>query len=309
MDLLSDILDSLALRGQFYFRTCFNSPWAIGVPQYEASIRFHYAVQGECYVRSVDEEAILLRQGDLVLIPAGAAHTLSDSPERKPVSLETVMEDNEYSGDGTFIVGEGCERAATQLMCGHFTFAEGSNHPILRSLPKILHLSAGMRSASFWLDEALRLMARQMADQSPGSLAVVRRMSEIIFIETVRTCSAQSEQLSGLMEALADPKISRAIQAMHRDVAMQWTVETLAGEAAMSRSRFAARFQELVGCGPLTYLAEWRLQKACALLREGRISVQEVANRIGYQSPAAFTRAFNVMFGETPTAFRHRLAA
>lgn len=309
MDLLSDILDSMALQGQFYFRTCFNTPWAIGVPDYASAIRFHFAVQGECYVRAGEDEPILLRQGDLVLVPAGAAHSLSDTPERKPVSLETVMQDSGYPGTGTFIVGHGCERAATQLMCGHFTFAEGSRHPLLRSLPKLLHLSAGMRSVSFWLDEALRLMARQMTGEQPGSLAVVRRMSEIIFIETVRACSAQSEQLSGLMEALADPKISRAIQAMHRDVAMQWTVETLAGEAAMSRSRFAARFQELVGCGPLTYLAEWRLQKACALLRDSRVSVQEVASRIGYQSPAAFTRAFANMFGETPSAFRHRLAA
>ncbi|NJS13471.1 MAG: AraC family transcriptional regulator [Sphingopyxis sp.] len=309
MDLLSDILDSLALQGQFYFRTCFNSPWAVGVPNYASAIRFHYAVQGECFVRCGDGEAVHLRQGDLVLIPAGAPHAISDTPEARPVALETVLRDSGYVGSGTLIVGQGCERAATQLMCGHFTFAEGSNHPLLRSLPPLIHLSAGMRSASFWLDEALRLMARQMADENPGSLAVVRRMSEIIFIETIRACSSQSAQLNGLMEALADPKISRAIQAMHRDVATHWTVDTLASEAAMSRSRFAARFQELVGCGPLTYLAEWRLQKACSYLREGRLSVQEVAGRIGYQSPAAFTRAFTNMFGETPTGFRNRLAA
>lgn len=309
MDLLSDILDSLALQGQFYFRTCFNSPWSVGVPNYAAAIRFHYAVQGECYVRAGDNEAVHLRQGDLVLIPAGAPHAISDTPERRPVALETVLADAGYSGSGTLIIGQGCERAATQLMCGHFTFAEGSNHPLLRSLPPMIHLSASARSETFWLDEALRLMSRQMAEPSPGSLAVVRRMSEIIFIETVRACSSQSPQLAGLIEALSDPKIARAIEAMHRDVAMHWTVDALAGEAAMSRSRFAARFQELVGCGPLTYLAEWRLQKACALLREGRLSVQQIAGRIGYQSPAAFTRAFANMFGETPSGFRARLAA
>ncbi len=309
MDLLSDILDSLSLEGQFYFRTCFNSPWSIGVPNYAAAIRFHYAVQGECYIRAGNEDPIHLRQGDLILVPAGAAHVISDTPERKPVQLEAAMEENQYEGGPLFIVGEGCENAATQLMCGHFTFAEGSDHPLLRSLPNLIHVSASIRSSTFWLDEALRLMARQMADDNPGSMAVVRRMSEIIFIETIRSSASQSEQLAGLMEALSDPKISRAIQAMHRDVAMHWTVEALAGEAAMSRSRFAARFQELVGCGPLTYLAEWRLQKACAMLREGKVSVQEVAGRIGYQSPAAFTRAFANMFGESPTSFRARLAA
>ena len=308
MDLLSDILDSLSLQGQFYFSTCFNSPWSIGVPQYASAIRFHFAVQGECHVRAGDK-VIHLRQGDLALVPAGAAHCISDTPERKPVELETVLEDAGYAGTGTLIVGAGNKQAATQLMYGHFTFAEGSNHPLLRSLPPLIHVSAGLRSSTFWLDEALRLMARQMSDENPGSMAVVRRMSEIIFIETVRSSAPQSEQLASLLEALSDPKISRAIEAMHRDVATHWTVEALASEAAMSRSRFAARFQELVGCGPLTYLAEWRLQKACQLLREGKVSVQEVAGRIGYQSPAAFTRAFANMFGESPTSFRARIAA
>lgn len=309
MDLLSDILDSLSLQGQFYFRTCFNSPWSIGVPDYASAIRFHYADQGECWIRAGDGTPIHMRQGDLVLVPAGAAHVLSDTPERKPVELQRVMADNDYADGPLFVVGEGCENASTQLLCGHFTFAEGSDHPLLRSLPDLLHISASMRRSTFWLDEALRLMSRQMAAENPGSMAVVRRMSEIIFIETIRSSGSQSEQLSGLMEALSDPKISRAIEAMHRDVATQWTVEALAGEAAMSRSRFAARFQMLVGCGPLTYLAEWRLQKACALLREGKVSIQEVAGRIGYQSPAAFTRAFANMFGESPTSFRSRLAA
>ncbi|MFA6219689.1 MAG: AraC family transcriptional regulator [Erythrobacter sp.] len=309
MDLLSDILDSLSLQGQFYFRTCFNNSWSIGVPCYAEAIRFHYAVQGECYVRAGDEPPILLRQGDLVLVPGGAAHILSDAPDRAPTGLERVMADNDYSGGPLFVVGAGCENAATQLMCGHFTFAQGSSHPLLRSLPSLLHVGAGMRSSTFWLDEALRLMARQMAEDNPGSLAVVRRMSEIIFIETVRTSASQSQQLAGLMEALSDPRISRALRAMHHNVATHWTVEALASEAAMSRSRFAARFQELVGCGPLTYLAEWRLQKACALLRQGKVSVQEVAGRIGYQSPAAFTRAFANMFGESPSSYRTRLAA
>ncbi len=309
MDLLSDILDSLALQGQLYFRTCFNSPWAVAVPDYPAAIRFHYAVQGECFVRVDDEAPVHLQQGDLVLVPAGTAHSISDTKDRRPAELESVMRDSGYSGSGTFVLGEGCDDKATQLMCGHFSFAQGGNHPLLRSLPAMLHVSAGKRSQAFWLDEALRLMARQMPESDPGSTAVVRRMSEIIFIETIRCCSDQSDQLAGLMAALTDQRISRAIQAMHNDVAMQWTVEALAREAAMSRSRFAERFQALVGCGPLTYLAEWRLQKARALLQDNRISVQEIAGRVGYQSPAAFTRAFANMFGESPTRFRANLAA
>lgn len=309
MDLLSEILDSMSLKGQLYFRTCFNSPWAVTVPHYERAIRFHLAIQGECWVTPEGHPPVHLRQGDMVMIPGGASHNLSDTETRTPMSLETVMEESGYTGSGTFVIGKGCERAAAQLMCGHFTFADGSDHQILRALPPLIHISASVRASSFWLDQALRLMAQQMLGDAPGSTAAVRRMSEVIFIETVRSCADQSESLAKLLEALTDPKISKAIVAMHRQTADNWTVETLASEAAMSRSRFAERFHELVGCGPLTYLSEWRLQRAKDLLADRRVSVQEVAGRIGYQSPAAFTRAFANMYGQSPTEFRRSITA
>lgn len=309
MDLLSDILDSMALKGQLYFRTCFNSPWGVTVPHYERAIRFHLAIQGDCWVMVEGQEPLHLKQGDMVMIPGGSSHDLSDIADRKPQLLERVIEDNGYQGSGTFVIGKGCERAATQLMCGHFSFADGSDHAILRALPPILHISAAVRASSFWLDQGLRLMAQQMLGEAPGSAAAVRRMSEVIFIETVRNCANQSPSLAKLLEALTDPKISRAILAMHRQTASPWTVETLASEAAMSRSRFAERFHDLVGCGPLTYLSEWRLQRAKDLLSDRRVSVQEVAGRIGYQSPAAFTRAFANMFGQSPSEFRRSIVA
>jgi AraC-like DNA-binding protein len=306
LDPLSDILDSLSLTGQFYYRACLNSPWGIAIPEEGATIRFHYAVQGDCYISAGDAPPIHLQQGDLMLIPGGGEHILTDIRDREPVDIEAVKKKSGYNGGDTLIVGEGCGDEATQLLCGHFAFAEGSNHPLLRSLPKVLHVSARLRANTFWLDEALRLMGRQVSEGNPGSMAVLRRMSEIIFIETIRCCSDQSEHLSGLIQALSDPKISRALEAMHRDVATLWTVGTLANEAAMSRSRFADKFQDLVGCGPLTYLAEWRLQTARRLLQDRRVSIQEIAGRIGYQSPAAFTRAFANMFGESPSGYRTR---
>lgn len=309
MDPLSDILDSLSLKGQFHYHACFHTPWAIAVPELGDAIRFHYAVQGECYVSTGDARPIHLQQGDLVLVPAGGAHTLVDSLGREPADIEAVKRDAGYDGGNTLVVGEGSEDRATQLLCGHFTFAEGSDHPLLRSLPSLLEVPARVRNKTFWLDEALRLMARQMSKSNPGSTAVAHRMSEIIFIETIRCCSDQSEHLAGLIEAFSDRKISRAIRAMHSNVSLPWTVETLANEAAMSRSRFADRFQELVGCGPLTYLAEWRLQTARRLLQDRRVSIQQVAGQIGYQSPAAFTRAFANMFSESPSNFRMRMAA
>lgn len=309
MDLLSDILDTLVLRGQLYFRTCFNSPWAISVPDQPGTVRFHLAMQGECYISVDSGQEILLRQGDLVLIPAGSGHILSDRDKHKPAALDNVLAETGFTGEGTFTVGKGDSNAATQLMCGHFTFAEGSNHPVLRAMPPMLHVSAAVRANAFWLDEALRLMARQVMSETPGSQSAIRRMSEVIFIETIRCCANQSPELARLMEAFTDPKISRAIVAMHKAANERWTVESLASEAAMSRSRFANRFQELVGCGPLGYLAEWRLQRARSLLSGSSISIQEIAGQVGYQSAAAFTRAFANMFGESPTEFRRSFAS
>lgn len=303
-DLLSDILDTIALRGQLYFRTCFNGPWAIAVPSHPRSVRFHYAMQGHCYLRVEGGQGVRLEAGDLALIPAGAAHAIADDQDGQPKTLETVLADTGFAGDGALILSSGDMKAATQLLCGHFTFAEGSDHPLLRALPPILLVTNKERRESFWLDEALRLMSLQVANTSLGSSASIRRISEVIFIEAVRCCSHQSEHLGRLLEAISDTRISRAISAMHRSPAQAWTVDLLASEAAMSRSRFAERFQELVGCSPLAYLTEWRMQRARALVESSGLSIQAIAAEVGYRSPAAFSRAFTQMFGEAPVTLR-----
>ncbi|TXG84534.1 MAG: AraC family transcriptional regulator [Sphingomonadales bacterium] len=309
MDLLSDILDTIALRGQIYFRTCFTGPWSVAVPQYQRAIRFHYVVQGVCHVTMSAGQELALRQGDIALIPSGAAHILSDQPGRIAASLETVLNDAGFTGEGALCLGAGDDNHATQMICGHFVFAEGSDHPLLRAMPQHFHITAGMRTRNLWLDEALRLMARQMMSDNPGGSAAVRRMSEVIFIEAIRCCAEQSKELERFMHALSDAKISRALAAIHQMPAQAWTVEKMAAAAAMSRSRFADRFQELTGMAPLAYLTEWRMQRARRMLSSTSANIQEIAGAVGYQSAAAFTRAFATMYGEPPTDFRRRAAA
>lgn len=306
MDLLSDILDTIVLRGQLYFNTCFSPPWAISVPDNGRAIRFHYAVTGQCHIATADGASIVLNPGDLALIPNGAAHAIADDAQREPRALESVLTDSGFTGDGVFTLGGGDLAAATQLVCGHFTFAPGGDHVLLRALPSLLHISADLGRQSAWLRQLLQLMAARIATGVLGSESAVRRISEIIFIEAVQLCRDQLSPLSKLMQAFADPKISRALAAIHARPAESWTVDTLAGEAAMSRSRFADRFQELVGYGPLAYLTEWRMQRARALLTSSDATIQEIAASVGYQSPAAFTRAFGGHFGASPSKFRAR---
>jgi len=307
MDILNDILDTLDLKGVLYFRTDFSPPWAVSVPDHGAAARFHLVVQGRCHVAFESGAAVTLNPGDLILIPRGRAHVLADDKGREAASLETVMARVGYDGQGVFVIGDGDPDASTQMVCGHFTFRRGADHPLLTALPDYFTASAAMRARQPWLDEMLRLVARRMFSGEIGSEAAVTRLSEIVFIELLRLGFGQDPGLQVLLDAFTDHQIGRALRLIHADPAHGWTVEALAREVGMSRSRFAERFSGLIGSGPMAYLADWRLQKALSLLEDSRLSVQQIAVRTGYQSPAAFTRAFTGRFGSPPTEYRREL--
>lgn len=309
MDVLNDILDTLELKGALYFRTDCSAPWAVTVPDYAGAARFHLVVQGRCHVRFASGATAELQPGDLVLIPRGRTHVLADSAGRRPADLESVLAESGYDGEGALVVGEGDPQASTQLVCGHFTFRAAADHPLLRALPEFLVVTAAMRAREPWLDEVLRLVARKMFSGEIGSTAAVTRLSEIVFIEVLRVGVEQCAALQRIVEAFRDRQVGRALQLIHEQPGETWTVDRLAGAVGMSRSRFAERFSALVGQGPMAYLADWRLQKALALLdRTPSCSVQQVASQTGYKSPAAFSRAFAGKFGVAPSAYRRRIA-
>lgn len=304
MDLLGDIFDTLDLRGVLYFRTDFSAPWSVQVPRHAQAARFHLVVQGRCHVRLESGRPLALGPGDLVLVPRGAAHVLSDAPTNKAPPLEQVLEQAGYDGKGVFVVGEGDPGASTQMVCGHFDFRAGADHPLLRALPDHLVTSAATRARYPLLDDVLRLITRRVFADQLGSAAAVTRLSEIVFIEVIRSGVSDNPELRTVVEAFQDPQIGRSLALIHTRPNELWTVERLAGEVAMSRSRFAERFSRLLGTAPMTYLADWRLQRALALLEKSQLSVKEIARHTGYQSPAAFTRAFSGKFGLPPTEYR-----
>ncbi len=312
MDPLSDVLDLLQLRGTLYFRTAFSPPWAVAVPAQGRTARFHLAVQGRCHVRidagqgQADRRDVVLNAGDMILIPGGAAHVLADAPGRRPAPLENVLQRADYRGEGVLVYGgEGPPDAETKLICGHLDFAKGADHPLLRALPGHLLVSAELRARTPWLDELLRLIAGRMFTGAPGAAASVIRLSEALFIEVVQACADQDPALRGVVEAMSDPRIGRALGLMHRNLEQNWTLERIAAAVGMSRSRFAERFQALMGCAPMSYLADLRLQKARNLLAGGGEPIKSVAARVGYQSAAAFSRAFANRYGYSPRAVRH----
>lgn len=304
VDVLSDILDTIRFRATLYFRTDYSPPWAITVPAYARVARFHIVIQGRCFVALACGVSVELGPGDLIVIPRGQEHTLADSPGRTPAPLETVVKESGYDGKGAFVVGRSDSGASTQMVCGHFGFTEGADHPLLRALPDMIVLRPSDRAKHPLLDETLRLVAQRIFTEGLGSATAISRLSEVVFIETVRASIEQCPDIARVIDAMTDGQIGRALELMHRNPSDAWTVEALAAEVGMSRSRFADRFAELVGQGPLSYLTEWRLQKALTRLRRSEVSIKEIARESGYRSPAAFTRAFAQRFGAPPTDYR-----
>lgn len=309
MDVLSDILDLLQLRGSLYFRTAFSPPWSVAVPALGRAARFHLAIQGRCTVRIGAEREIQLNPGDLIVIPGGSGHVLSDGSGGAPAMLEDVLQQSGFDGEGVLAFGGTPQPDAdTKLVCGHFTFAEGADHPLLRALPSHLLVTAELRARSPWLDELIRLIAGQMFAGVPGTKASVIRLSEALFIEVIRSCADQDETLRRVLAAVGDPRIGRALGLMHRRFDQDWTLEAIAREVGMSRSRFAEQFQGLMNCAPMSYLSDLRLHQARTLLAGTGEPIQTIAQRVGYQSPAAFSRAFSNRYGHSPKAVRQSSA-
>lgn len=304
MDVLADIFETIQLRGTFYFRTDFSPPWGATVPHLGRVARFHHVVKGRCWIRVGDAEPVELSPGDFVLVPNGQSHILSHAATVEAPPLETVLEAAGYQGEILLAVGKGDPAAATQLVCGHLTFGDGADHAVLRALPSLIRIDNAERARRPWFDQVLGLLVSHVFSGRAGSIAAVTRLSEIVFIEAIRFAGDEAPELRRLIAAFADARIGRAIALIHQQPARPWTVDSLANEVGMSRTRFAEQFREMIGTSPVSYLTDWRLQRAMAALSTSRLPISEIARRCGYSSSAAFTRVFNKRFGRAPKAFR-----
>jgi len=307
MDTLSKILDSLHFNSTFYFATNFHSPWSVEVPKYKNVARFHYVTQGVCWVRIQGEkEPRLLSSGDLIVIPHGAQHILSDTSERNPMSLDEAFAQTEYDGQGIFHIGDEISPHDTQLVCGHFEFTERFMHPLISHLPDciIKAESSGSGIGFSWMKDTLKFLSETAKTQHDGSSAIIKRLSEVIFIQVIRFWSIQNDQNKGFIAALNDKNLSNGLKAFHENYAADWTVEKLARESSMSRSLFADRFKHYIDLSPMQYVTNWRMQNAKQMLIASDLSIDRVAREVGYESAAAFSKAFKRIFDRTPGDYR-----
>lgn len=305
MDVLTDVLSNLRLRGDTYFRTEFLGSWGVAVPADGATIRFHLVVRGQCWIAVDGEEPVLLREGDFALVPHGASQTLSDSSHADSVSLESLLRAGRLGDDGVLRYGTDDVRPQTRLVCGFCSFDETLNHPLFVGLPPVLVMSRHVSGSSPWLAEAVRVATMEADLDAIGSVAILSRLTEVLFIHGIRHYrDASSTPDIPFLTAITDPRLKGAIEAMHEHPELEWSLSSLAERSNMSRSRFAQRFKHVLGLTPMQYLTDWRLQKARRMLKDSDLSVAEVAFRCGYQSLPSFTRRFGKRFGVNPGAFR-----
>ena len=261
--------------------------------------------RGNCWL-SVEgiPDPIPLAGGDCFLLAPGSSYTLRDNPRTPARSFCEVAPRN-----GSQVIQYGGGGAPTTIISGWFRFCATSLKPLTRLLPPLILVKAD-QAQSLALHTTLNMLASEMAEPAPGSELVVNRLADVLFIHCIRAHigSRSDDCKSGLLRAIFDPQIGVALKSMHEKVADPWTVESLATACGMSRSAFALRFKELVGETPLEYLTSWRMQKATALLQKDDKKLFEVAKSVGYDSDAAFSKAFKRIFGVAPREYRRSAA-
>jgi AraC-like DNA-binding protein len=306
MDVLTDVLESLHVKNMMAGRLELTAPWGLQFTGGRAA--FYVVTCGTC-VLDVEgiEESVTLAGGDYVLLPRSQEHTIRDSRESRVLLASDVLKGcpkpKNCQPGGIFMYGGGGPH--TTLIGGCFVFDEGDRNPLIAALPPVMHVRGDRGTPVQWLEASVQFVASEMASGQPGAETVVSRLADILLVQAVRAHLAQlGDQANGWLRALVDPQIGSALSLIHQQPGEPWTVEALASRVAMSRSGFAARFTQLLEEPPLTYLTRWRMQKAARLLRIGSAGISEIATRVGYDTEAAFSKAFKRWSGLAPGAYR-----
>jgi len=313
MDALSDVLRVIRLSGGVFLEAEFTRPWCVSgqitpndckpflrAPRHV--IASHFVAEGCMQLRPDGGNAIEVRAGEIVLLPHNSAHTFGSELLAAPVPAREVMQIPKEGGLVRIVHGGGGD--TTQLLCG-FLGSDTPFNPLLSALPPVLKLDVRATASGAWIESSFRFAASQIAAGHLGSTVVTAKLSELLFVEAVRQFVAGlPPERRGWLAGLRDPQIGRALSMLHARPNETWTAEALAREVGMSRSSFAERFSSIVGQPPMQYLAHWRMHLAAQTLREGHRSVAQIGAALGYDSEAAFSRAFKRQLGESPGAWR-----
>ena len=321
LDPLSDVLRAVRLNGAHFFCVEASAPWVVEaaeatalapriLPDSEHLISYHVVARGRCFGGLRHGERIALEAGDVIVFPQGDRHIMASSPELQPGEEDRLVgSPPRFPVPVTFgdDLGRSGPSVRTALVCGFLGCDRRPFNPLLATLPPVIH----MRGTP---EGALAAFSRQAVEESKaersGATLFLTRLSELMFIEVVRRyVESRSGDGVGWLAALRDPAVGKALALLHEQPARAWTLPDLAGAASVSRSVLAERFASLVGQPPMQYLTHWRLQLAAGLLANSSSKVATVAASVGWESEAAFSRAFKRAVGVSPSEWRRRRSA
>ena len=311
MDPLSDLLRVVRLDGAFFYAVEAAGPWCVEtapakelkpriLPAAEHLISYHILTRGRCYARLNGEQPVELLPGDVIVFPHGDAYEMSGDPAFRIPGLLTSSPDR-YPH--TVVLGDGGPPSAS-FVCGFLGCDRLPFNPLLESLPRLLHMR---QMSNAWLDGFARQLTQESQSGRPGADGVLTRLAELMFIELLRR---YLEDLrvgqTGWLAGLRDDLVGRVLALIHGRPGHPWSLEELAREANSSRTSVAKRFADLVGQPPMQYLTQWRMQVAANLLGQSGAKIAAIASEVGYDSEAAFSRAFRKATGLAPGRWREK---
>jgi AraC-like DNA-binding protein len=316
LDVLSEVLKAVKLQGALFYNAEFSAPWSVRAASSRALARhfassgehvivYHLLTEGHAALRLESGERVGLEAGDLVMIPHGDPHVLENGSPTRSVEDSDELEKILSHGLRLWRMGGGGE--VTRFVCGYMACEPRLSRIFLGGLPAVFKISIRDEPAGAWLENSIRFSVDGDASR-PGREAVLAKLSEVLFVETLRAYIAQlPSERTGWLAGARDSHVGRALALMHRDPARPWTISSLAQEAGISRSVLAERFRHYLDAPPMTYLTRWRLQLGAQMLASTAHSVAQIASEVGYESEAAFNRAFKREFAVPPARFRRDL--
>jgi len=317
VDAFSEVLSTLKLQGALFFNAEFSAPWGFSsprsdflaphlVPGAERLVIYHFLLEGSASIRLESGETVSVTAGDIVVFPHGDPHRMAGGSPEQDMDADTVLKLILHRELGPLCAGGG--GAVTRFVCGYMACNARLCQPILDGLPTVLKVNIRGDASGQRLEDFIRHLVQEAGSSTPGSSALLAKLSEALFVDTLRRYIAGlPEEQTGWLAGTRDPIVGKSLALLHRRPEHAWTIAELAHEVGLSRSALIERFSRYLSEPPMTYLARWRLQLAARALGSTSHSVAQIAAEVGYESEAAFNRAFKREFGVPPARFRKDL--
>ena len=321
-DTISDLLKTVRMTGAVFFEITAGDDWSVGSPTPEMMlprilpgadhlVAFHVVTAGHCYAGLHGGESQRIDAGEVIVFSRGQPHVVSSAPGQEADPIATSVLDIAMAGLMPYCLQFGCSGSVqTRIVCGYLACDSSPFNPLIDNLPPMIKGGRPRDGRPGWLDRFIEVALAESTERRAGSETMLTKLSELMFIDLLRNyIETLPSERSGWLAGVRDPSVGRALGLLHGKPAHDWSIENLAKASGVSRSVMAERFTSLVGIPPMAYLAKWRMQIAAETLAHGNATMAEIADKVGYDSEASFSRAFKKLIGVPPSQWRRRETA